>query len=463
MAFYDDIPNVSGCSNVEQLYECALLVINNSKLLRDWLNGSETTNVTLGGKSSPSLRQLIQNINRVAGIATSVSAGAVKPDNVTTKVDALGVLSVIAAGIIKSGGGLVAGADGKLLVDFSTMPASQLSAMLSSLIQTGGGLSVNSEGKFYFDAQSMDTAVFDNMLKKLRLPKWLTANKNFYVDNNHANASDTLGEGRGESASKPFKTIQACVNYVCDNYNVGPYTVFIKVADGNYNPVVLGDFSRTTGRIVIEPVNPFGVSIISSQAGGIGINCSDGVWEIRYFNINMTPNYAGVTTRQDTYACRSSGNLSLLACHIKISCTGNPSSYTAPAILYGNISVNLDNEYNNVFELEIPQTSNNLYGRAFLLYSGNSLSINKGEEGKSPQIYMSGNFDTILLCSGGAFEIATLRPIVPVFAAVSQKSITGKRYSATGGGKINTGGQGPDYFPGTIAGTVESSTYSWYK
>lgn len=68
--------------------------------------------------------------------------------------------------------------------------------MVLGMIQSGG-LMVDSLGKIYFEPESMDNAVFEKMLKALRLPKWLTANTNFYVDKKHANASDTLDEGRG--------------------------------------------------------------------------------------------------------------------------------------------------------------------------------------------------------------------------------------------------------------------------
>ena len=101
------------------------------------------------------------------------------------------------------------------------MPAETLIALILPLIQTGGGLMVDSQGKIYFDAESMDTSVFDKMLKALRMPKWLSGNLILHVDQNHAAAADTLDEGRGLSDAKPFKTIQAAVNFLCENFNVG--------------------------------------------------------------------------------------------------------------------------------------------------------------------------------------------------------------------------------------------------
>lgn len=49
------------------------------------------------------------------------------------------------------------------------------------------------------------------------------------------------------------------------------------------------------------------------------------------------------------------------------------------------------------------------------------------------------------------------------YSAVIQGEVTGQRYEAVNGGHISVGGKGPDFFPGTTAGSVETSTYSWYK
>lgn len=83
------------CGEIDDLYECAKLLIANSKLFRDWTNGDEDTTVILGGKPFPSLRAIIQNVNRLANIATLENPGAAMPDGITTTVDGLGKISAL--------------------------------------------------------------------------------------------------------------------------------------------------------------------------------------------------------------------------------------------------------------------------------------------------------------------------------------------------------------------------------
>ncbi|OUO51676.1 hypothetical protein B5F76_09330, partial [Desulfovibrio sp. An276] len=49
-------------------------------------------------------------------------------------------------------------------------------------IQDGGGLSVDEDGKLFVDFDSMPTDKFEAMLKSIRVPIWLAANKAFYVN-----------------------------------------------------------------------------------------------------------------------------------------------------------------------------------------------------------------------------------------------------------------------------------------
>ena len=51
------------CTDIARLHECALLVVANADLLRQWVNGDEQTDVTLGGKLTPSIRKLVAEID----------------------------------------------------------------------------------------------------------------------------------------------------------------------------------------------------------------------------------------------------------------------------------------------------------------------------------------------------------------------------------------------------------------
>lgn len=66
----------------------------------------------------------------------------------------------------------------------------------------------------------------------------------------------------------------------------------------------------------------------------------------------------------------------------------------------------------------------------------------------------------IHLTEGASFSMRTSR----TWRLRFNSSLTsGQRYYLSSGGMCNTGGQGSEFFPGTTAGYVESSTYSWYK
>ena len=150
---------------------------------------------------------------------------------------------------------------------------------LDALIRQGGGLAVGSDKRIYVDFSLMPTDAFEELLKSIRVPIWLTKNKSFYV--NGAAGSDTLDAGRGESVGKPFKTIQACIDYVTSNYNLNSYSIGIRIFPGIYEEKLkLGDFSRTTGYIsLIDHEGNYGVTI--SQDNATTISASGGLWYLR--------------------------------------------------------------------------------------------------------------------------------------------------------------------------------------
>lgn len=363
--------------------------------------------------------------------------------------------------LVNLGGGLTTDANGNLKVDFSSMPASTLKPMVLAMIQTGGGLMVDASGKIYFDPQSMDTSVFEALMKKLRLPIWLTGNTNFYVDKNHAAASDTLDEGRGLSASKPFASVQAACSYIANNFNMGGYTATINVAAGDYTtdnlPLTLGNFTCTTGRIVLQGAGPdqtFLPRIITR---------STAQWDLANLCIKPTME-DGIETWSYSWAL---------------------GTYSTNCII-GNLK-NVKFDFSNLVDL-----NKNFYG----IYSNGDIRI-KADTSSTPtgisfftggktmaaMIHASGGLilfqaDINLLddvtCSnfayssgGGQISIVhssnnTNPGRLPQVNA-NGHTVTGQRYKCVTGGTIATGGAGPEFFPGTTEGTVEASTYSWYK
>lgn len=446
MGFYDDIPNVANCSDVAQLYECALLLINNSKLLRDWVNGSATTDVILGGQAQPSLRKLIQNINMVAGIASSTNLGAVRPDNVTTQVDAFGILSVIIGGLIENGGGLVTSSNGKLAVDFSQMP----------------------------------TDKFEALMKSLRLPLWLTSDSSFYVNKSHANASNTLDEGRGLSASKPFKSIQACVNYITENYNINSRTATIYVSNETYQEkLVLPAYSRTTGKINIYPINYTENYSYVNLAGAFSsynhatINCTGGAWHILYPKIMDNYDYSNASETDPFFLYQgflcSGGDLYLYSPNISVSLTGAIQKQLLVflfRVTNGRLRLVPTGRYSCQADLTATGLSSPDFHKYMFQSSGNNSELlfdNNTTLQTWKHFYLGGAFDIVAATANkGSIRLASVTNYLKP-AIKSELPITGKRYECNSGGSINVTGLGAEFFPGNVAGSVDADSYSWYK
>lgn len=435
------------CNNLEDLYESALLLIGNASKLRDWCNGDENTNVTLGGKSVPSLRKLIANINQVAGVATLQNIGGVRPDGVTIGIDDLGVISVIAA----------------------------------ALRQTGGGLNVDASGKLYVDFSQMPTGKFENLLKSLRLPLWLSGNVNFYVDQNNVNASDVLDQNRGLDTNKPFKNLQPCINYIVDNYNIGSHTVTIIVRSGTFYGIKLGQYNKTTGMINIQPEdkNNGKINIQLDENHLTAINCTGGDWNITgpniigNYNLNNLNYYSW---GNDIFICQASNNalLKVEQPEIEIQLNGTNVTISGTLDLRGFYAASgatiqlqpLSRAAKFIMDKNFTKTSGEF--KAYPLFAlDNGTKIYFSHLYNAPEIakkfYISGEFTTTCKADSGA-KIAwysqnnTYKPLV-----ASDSQVIGKRYEATAGASIDTKSQGADYFPGNVAGTADASTYSWYK
>lgn len=424
------------CNNLEDLYESALLLIGNAPKLRDWCNGDENTNVTLGGKSVPSLRKLIANINRVAGIATLQNIGGVRPDGVTIGIDDLGVISVIAAALRQAGGGLNVDASGKLYVDFSQMP----------------------------------TDKFEALLKSLRLPIWLNGNINFYVDQNHASASDSLVTGRGLSASLPFKTIQACAKYVANNYNLAGYIVYINVNSGTYEErLSLPDFNANGGLIWLKRYS--GVSradvVIKDTGAADQISVSGGLWRIEGLTIKKIVNLSSLTGSSYIYPISSSaGTLQIYTCDIQLELSGSLGSeiyaYINMLTTSGTGIIAMRPFSSENTRMAVPAAISNVFVTGLHVNNGGSFSLYNGNSGTNGNFQVSGAFSAFASVSRGAINVGSGQPVRFAFSSGSPAP-SGKRYSITNGGSIATGNRGADYFPGSVAGTADASTYSWYK
>ena len=368
-------------------------------------------------------------------------------------------ISVAAEALTRSGGGLAVDArTGKLYVDFSLVPDDQMQAIVLAMVQQGGGLAVDRAGKLYVDFGSMPTEKFEAMLKSIRVPVWLTANKNFYV--NGAIGSDTVDAGRGETAGKPFKTLQACLNYVCDNFNISRYVCTINVARGTYSYFGIADFARTTGYITItgESAATTIVEATNRSAGSF----SAGSWKLKKIKFREVVSdipVGGAWVEGNALSVMGTAQMSLHE-DFEAEIIASPSVSVVSTGAFRAISL-ADSSLVTIYKAKITATDNTpgqvVKGRmAGLVSYGSSVCNLRGVNTGDVCLEINGDFKASVTANGGYINRNAV--VMPVVTGTSQ----GKRYTALNGGRIVTMG-GPDYFPGATAGTVETSTFSWYK
>lgn len=437
----------NNCEAVAGLHEAAANLIQYRNQINKWVNGGIGETVDIGGVDTPTLLNLAMSIKQLVGVW---------PDNITIKIDP-NTKKIYAP--LKINGGVHVDASG-LYIDSS------------DFLQLGGGLAKDANGNIYVDFDEMPTTKFDNILetfrKGLRLQKWLTANTNFYVDKNHAAASDELDEGRGLTPAKPFKNIQPCADYVCNNFNLGPYIATIHVAPGTYAPLNLGEFTRTTGYIHIIGDDASQKPIIKQTERAMAVGCSGGNWRMTKMKIAWEHDFTGVTGPSGLYSgafqAANSGIISISGCAIELIQTGINSSGRNRScfgfLASGTGVINLDpGEWGSSISFNFSDPTH--FRRHALAAEGGTININAtNSEGVTTDIACSGSFTEFAYASSkGSIERSVAFENKLFFSG----SCTGKRYSCVTGGTINTGNAGAEYFPGDTAGTVDAATYSWYK
>lgn len=187
----------------------------------------------------------------------------------------------------------------------------KLAVKPDALIKANGGLAVDNNGDIYVDFTKLPASEIEKVMKTLKVPIWVETNKyrNWYVDKNHANASDEIDEGRGQSKDKPFKTISACVKHVCENYNVNAYSVTININEGEYlESLALGSYSVTTGKILFVPYPDAEVSVKRVAPSGYTVTIFQG--EFEFLNIAIVSELSAevaVPTEGGCVSCQSYG------------------------------------------------------------------------------------------------------------------------------------------------------------
>lgn len=412
------------CEAVSGLNDYAANLIEYIKRIDKWVNGGQEEFVQVGGVPTPTLRNLAMSIKALMGV---------HPDNKTIFIN----------------------------------QDKEIYVKLSALLKQGGGLALDDNGQMYVDVSKMNTEIFQNLMSTIKVPIWLTSDTTFYVNQSHPNAGDNIVDGRG-TINMPFSTIQACINYVTNNFNIVGFVATIRIAAGTYNEnLTLGIYSRTTGYIVLTSYVGAENQVNIKMSGTSGLYCPGGPYYIRNINPSMRPIYnSSVWTTISLCAIDNGGELHFRSTQLSMTDMSG-------------ISDSADYEFrmfacygNGLLVFDPAISGENPTSISFNMKDQNKVShILHGERGANIQTSAT-NLDqshAMINCSGTCTDF--LRLSNAKFTTVAgatyhmkfSGNVIGQRYSLINGASCLTNNDGENYFPGNAAGFVQDDTYCWYK
>lgn len=383
-------------------------------------------------------------------------------------------LTTLANALRKAGGGLnIDPSTGKLVVDFGSMDPAIMRSVVLSMVQQGGGIGVDSNGQLFVDFDSMPTDKFEAMLKSLKMLVPLDRNMNVYVDLN--SDGDTLVDGRGTQA-KPFKHIQNAITYITGSYSLGRFNAFIHIKAGQYSEhLTLPVYSSGGGAIYIRTWSgQRDVTVSNSTVGSLVSASNGGTWrisDISFMHYCLAPKSVYVDT---AISVSNGSSLQLSGCTYT---NVFPADFDNSGLYYEFRMFNVDNatmqwyfSYNNPQAITCADHASATTS-VFAVARGGQLIIAgyQGTDTVYPVTQCSGTIDTFAVVSSNSHISRVGGGDWCRFTG----SVTGRRYRVTGGSSILVppvvGADIEEYFPGTVAGTVDDGTdgrpqtYCWYN
>ena len=255
------------------------------------------------------------------------------------------------------------------------------------------------------------------------------------------------------------------MKFVCDNYNLSTFRAYVNVTPGTYEEKLqFGSYSASTGEIYIRSSDSTQkVNIKNPNTTTISLSITQGNYTFENFNIINNISTENVTRSNTVVSCvyvSSYASVLFLKCDFtfNVNQESKLSSFNGRMLWVGSYGIIEVQEGTSI-------SSNNSTG-----FSVNAVFASSGGKfnflGASTQTYcyISGDFSTVINTNNGVIQANNNGPIYDVVITTRQgEQCTGRRYYAQEGGSISTLGGGPDFFPGTTAGSVDASTYSWYK
>lgn len=260
--------------------------------------------------------------------------------------------------------------------------------------------------------------------------------------------SDTLDEGRGLTKDKPFKTIQAALRYVSTTYNFYVYDLTIEIAAGDYGraDIALPAYTTSTGMLVMrgatgEPSDVRCGRIVSSYSNKYGV-----------YNLTLHPRDFGSGVVGGLEA--SAGTIYPYNVTIDLRGVVHPTGSLWGIYVLGSGEVrpwatrSVEEKNGITFQADGAEGVSGL------------VECDGGSFHYAADITVNGSF-TVTQASALATRAGTLNrgrsafvnpgrtPIITV-----NGNVIGLRYRSTLNGIISVGGGGPDFWPGSLAGTT---------
>ena len=382
----------------------------------------------------------------LVAVITGAGLELEKSDN-TQLWQAIGqIISTKAPIATKKKPGLVQIGDGLAIT-----PQGLLSVLIASTSQAGlvkprYGLKISKDGSLDVDFGDMPTDKFEELLKSIRVPIWLTKPLTIYVA---PTGSDTLDDGRGLTPDKPFASIQAAVNYVSTTYNLYKYNATISVAPGNYGRehILLPSYTTSTGKLIIKGS---GAARTDTTCGRF-VSSYASIYEI----YNLTIFQKDVTSGTVGSVEASAGQIDLYNVQINFAGIQQGTGQLWGIFVYGSGVV-------RVWSTASADIPNGLFFNCagaepygLIIASGSRFEF-------AADITVTGDA-AWKSCAVLAQQAGVVSRSLSAAANPGRRpnvntegTITGRRYTANLNGLVNVAGAGPDFWPGNTEGNVSS-------
>ena len=368
-------------------------------------------------------------------------------DDLTQLWQAIGqIISTKAPIATKKKPGLVQIGDGLAIT-----PEGLLSVLIASTSQAGlvkprYGLKIGKDGSLDVDFGDMPTDKFEELLKSIRVPIWLTKSLTVYVA---TTGSDTLDDGRGLTPDKPFASIQAAVNYVSTTYNLYKYNATISVAPGNYGRehILLPSYTTSTGKLIIKGSGAARTDVVCGRF----VSSYASIYEI----YNLTIFQKDVTSGTVGSVEASAGQIDLYNVQVNFAGIQQGTGQLWGIFVYGSGVV-------RVWSTASADIPNGLFFNCagadpygLIIASGSRFEF-------AADITVTGDA-AWKSCAVLAQQAGVVSRSLSAAANPGRRpnvntegTITGRRYTANLNGLVNVAGAGPDFWPGDTEGNVSS-------